>query len=135
MCGVCPVLKSGDGNCKNCTPLKTGMVITANLIFASISVVTAECNNSHFFSLFATMHTCIHLLQLQWPDSPSTGSMEGIVDIDHWWTYLEEKVVEAVIFKATEMVPIMAASIAPWIAPCAGGLVTYNTECLKGTRP
>ena len=57
------------------------------------------------------------------------------MDIDHWWSYLEEKVVEAVVFKAAEMVPVMATSIAPWIAPCARGLVTYNTEYLKGSRP
>ena len=56
-----------------------------------------------------------------------------MVDIDHWWSYLEEKVVEAVVFKAAEMEPIVATSIAPWIAPCARGLVTYNTEYLQGS--
>lgn len=26
ICGVCPLFESGDGNCKNCTPLTNGMV-------------------------------------------------------------------------------------------------------------
>ena len=26
VCGVAPVFESGDGNCKNCTPLKSGKV-------------------------------------------------------------------------------------------------------------
>ncbi len=26
VCGVCPLFKSGDGNCKNCTPVTKDMV-------------------------------------------------------------------------------------------------------------
>lgn len=56
----------------------------------------------------------------------------GEVDIDGWWQYLEEKMLEGIIFKDIELERVKVADMAPWIPPACRGH-TVNTEHLKCT--
>ena len=64
---------------------------------------------------------------MQWP---SEEEISGKVDVDSWWSYLEQKMLEGVIFKDIEQEKVNASCIAPWLPPaCRGHAV--NTEHLK----
>lgn len=115
VCGIAPVFESGDGNCKNYTPLKKGQVWC----------VGKRCETLKWYLIF---------LQCVWPDSISYH-FTGVVDIDGWWKALEENIVEASVFTAAKPMPIEAHTIAPWIPPIARASTVINTELWKGTFP
>ena len=52
------------------------------------------------------------------------------MDVDSWWSYLERKIIEGIVFKDIEQEKVEALRIAPWIPPASRGHVV-NTEYLK----
>lgn len=53
----------------------------------------------------------------------------GEVDVDGWWSYLERKIIEGIVFKDTEPEKVEALRIAPWIPPACRGHVV-NTSVM-----
>ena len=57
----------------------------------------------------------------------------GLVDVESWWNYLEEKILEGLVFKDIKLEQVKATSIAPWMPPACRGRVV-NTEFMKCTK-
>ena len=66
-----------------------------------------------------------------WPVSCEVDAIEGIVDVEKWWGYVDSKVVEAAVFKSATSEPVSATDIAPWIPPSCRSSTVLNTEHLK----
>ena len=87
ICGVAPVFESGDGNCKNCTPLKKGQVNYMHQVSFNFMYINANA-----------IHACTQFkLQCVWPES-SPAHFAGAVDVDGWWKTIEEKIIEAAVY-------------------------------------
>ena len=50
--------------------------------------------------------------------------------VESWCSYLEQKILEGLVFKDIELEKVKAVNIAPWLAPACRGH-TINTEHLK----
>ena len=70
-----------------------------------------------------------------WPVSSEVDAIEGIVDVEKWWGYVDSKVVEAAVFKSATPEPVSATDIAPWIPPSCRSSTVLNTEHLKVSSP
>ena len=116
ICGLCPLFESGDGNCKNCTPLRPGTV--------------GLPHPQRYMSLI-----CMPSFQVTWPSITDATKTGGKVDIEEWWEYVESKVVEASVYRSSSRLnPVDATKIAPWIPPSCRNTAIYNTEYLKGSK-
>lgn len=68
--------------------------------------------------------------QIQWPKEEELQSISEEVDAESWWSYLEQKILEGMVFKDIQLEKVKAVSIAPWLPPACRGC-TLNTEHLK----
>ena len=68
-----------------------------------------------------------------WPVLSEVDAIEGTVDVDKWWTYVDSKVVEAEVFRLSTSEPVSTTDIAPWIPPSCRSSTILNTEHLKAS--
>ena len=57
--------------------------------------------------------------------------IDGGVDIEKWWRYVDGKIVEAAVFRSSPSESIQVTDIAPWIPPSCRNSTILNTEHLK----